>query len=137
MPGPLDHLHDAPLPPVARPSPLPGIFSMVFALAVSAWQLLRANGNGRSAELTIVVVGCGFFLGRRLGGAPVGLLTAGMLAALTAGFSLGGKAQLAILLAVVGTWWTLRFRDDRSPANGLVALAAFIGLGWLAAQGAW
>lgn len=110
---------------------------MVFALAVSAWQLLRANGNGRSAELTVAAVACGFFLGRRLGGALVGLLTAAVLAALTAGFSFGNKAQLAILLAVVGSWWTLRFRDDRSPANGIVALAAFIGLAWLAAHGSW
>jgi hypothetical protein len=133
----LNDLHGAPLPPVARPSPLPGIFSMVFALAVSAWQLLRANGNGRSAELTVAAVACGFFLGRRLGGALVGLLTAAVLAALTAGFSFGNKAQLEILLAVVGSWWALRFRDDRSPANGIVALAAFIGLAWLAAHGSW
>ena len=133
----MDDLHTAPLPAVVRPSPGPGYFSTAFALAASAWQLLRANGNGRSAALTFAAVGCGFFLGRRLGGALVALLTAGLLAALTAGFAFGNKAQLAIFLAVMGAWWALRFRDDRAPANGLVTLAAFITLGWLVVRGGW
>jgi hypothetical protein len=137
MPDPLDNLHDTPLPPIARPSALPGIFSMVCALAVSAWQLLRANGSGRGAALTVAAVSGGFFLGRRIAGAPAGLLTAAVLAALTAGFSLGNRMQLTIFLAVVGLWWTLRFRDDRAPANAIVALAAFAGLGWLATHGGW
>jgi hypothetical protein len=137
MPHPLDNLHETPAPPVPRPSVLPGIFSVVCALAVSTWQLLRANGSGRSAALTVAVVGGGFFLGRRLAGARVGLLMAAVLAALTAGFSLGGRTQLVIFLAVVGLWWTLRFRDDRAPANAIVALAAFAGLGWLAKHGGW
>ncbi len=133
MPEPQDNLHEAPVPPVSQPSPLPGIFSVVLALAVSASQLLRTNGGGRGSALTFAAVGGGFFLGRRLAGARIGLV----LAALTAGLSLGGRTQLAIFLAVTGLWWTLRFRDDRALANAIVAVAAFAGLGWLAAQGGW
>ena len=115
---------------------LPRIFSAALAVAAGAWRLLRADGNGRSAVLATAAVGCGFFLGRRLGGAWVGLLTAAALVATTMALAPSGTALAEIFLAVIGAWWTLRFRDDRAPANGLVALAAFVVLGWLAARGA-
>ena len=115
---------------------LPRILSAVFALTAGVWRLLRAGGSGRSAVLATAAVGCGFFLGRRLGGAWVGLLTAAALAATTKALAPSGTSLAEIFLAVVGVWWALRFRDDRAPANGIVALAAFAMLGWLAARGA-
>ena len=136
MPDPAENPHTAPLPPVAHPSPLPGIFSVVIALAAGAERFLRGGGP-RNAALSFAAAGCGFFLGRRIGGGRAGVLAAAGLAALTAGFSLGGRALLANFLLVVGLWWMLRFRDDRAPANGLVTLAAFIALGWLVVRGGW
>lgn len=114
---------------------LPRIFSAGFAFTAGSWRLLRANGSGRSAVLTTAVVGCGFFLGRRLGGAWVGLLTAAALAATTMALAPSSTSLAEIFLAVMGAWWALRFRDDRAPANGIVALAAFAVLGWLAVRG--
>jgi hypothetical protein len=136
MSGPSDDPNAAPLPPVARPSVLPCLFSAAVSLAAGAWRLWHTVGSGRSATLTVATVGCGFFLGRRLGGAWVGLVFTVALAAATAGLALGGTPRAEIFLAVVGAWWALRFRDDRSPANGIVALAAFVVLSWLATRGA-
>lgn len=136
MPGPLIDPPAAPLPLAARPSAMPCVFTALVALAAGAWRLWHAGGSARGTALMTLTVGCGFFLGRRIGGAWVGGLFAAVLAAAAAGFALHGIALAETFLAVVGAWWALRFRDDRSPANGMVALAAFVALGWLAAHGA-
>ena len=128
--------NDAPRPPVARPSAWPRISSAAIALAAGAWRVWHTGGSARSAALTTATVGCGFFLGRRIGGAWGGVLFAAALGAATAGLALGGTPLAEIFLAVAGVWWALRFRDDRAPANGIVAVAAFVALGWLAAHGA-
>lgn len=123
-------LHDAPAP-VARPTQLPVILAAVVALAEGGWRFEHSGGTWRGATLVAATVACAFFLGRRLAGAWAGLLLAMTLAAIASALNFHGTLALAIFFAVVGAWWARRFQDDQSVANGLVAVAALLALGWL------
>ena len=135
MAGSLDDLQTEPPPSVARPTRSPLLVSIAIALAAGSWRFQQAGEFPTGAALTSLTVVCGFFLGRRIGGAWAGLLMAMVLAVTMAAFAMSFFPPGAIFLAVTTIWWALRFNDNPAPANMLVALMALAALGWLVTYG--
>jgi len=98
----------------------------VLAAALGVW--LRFDAGAWLAGGAVLAT---FFFGRRLYGAWVGLTLAAALTLVLAVWAPDAPRVAVVFLVATGAWWALRFRDDRAPMNGLVALAALAAAGWL------
>lgn len=135
------------LPPMEKPSRAPLGCALTLAVGQTAWLLSELTprlhswspsnvSRGRAVFLSVApelgaflagaTVLLVFWLARRLGGAWAGVLAAAtFVLARSAGLSDGyGPSQLqtvAMALLLAGAWRALRFSDDASVVNGLLA----------------
>jgi hypothetical protein len=103
------------------------------ALALAAGVGFACGWRGHEVLSGLIATGAvwlGFWLGRQLGRAWLGLV---MAAVMSAGFVAAVKLawEAALLLALIGTVAILRWRNDPAPALVLVAIAAGAGFAWL------
>lgn len=135
------------LPPAEKPSRAPIVCAAVLAAGQTIWLLTQLTprfhtwtptqgGHGRAvfvsvapelgaflAGVTVLLV---FWLARRLGGAWAGVLAAAayvLARAAGLGDGYGGSPlqTVAMALLLAGAWRALRFSDDASVVNGLLA----------------